>query len=179
LKTLILGPTFALRVAQPPEAVADRLGAWVADPACPFTGHCQGLHLQLSVLPGKRHRWSPWLTIEVREPLVEVPMPTLPATVVGEMPEAVVEGDEASSGGEAEVFGRFNPSPAIWTLYVLVSLTLITIGTGAAMWGVAACVLVLAAMWSVSAAGQRLAADEMRRMRLAIDRALGDPGPIA
>ena len=67
------------------------------------------------------------------------------------------------------------------------SLALITIGTGAAMWalaqlvmknpptalwGVPVCALVLAVMWGFSAAGQRLAGDEMRAMRLAVEGAV-------
>jgi len=185
MKTLILGPTFVLRVAEPPEAVADRLGAWVAGSACEFPGHRQGLHLQLAVPPAKRHRWSPWLTIEVREPLAT--MPELPPTLTGAEPAGKDGGGGRTGAGEAEVFGRFNPNPAIWTGYVLVSLALITIGVGAAMWGVAqlmmedrptalwviaACVLVFAAMWSISAAGQRLAADEMQAMKSAVEQAL-------
>lgn len=181
MKTLILGPTFVLPVAEPPEAIAHRLGDWVDSSASPFVGHRQGLHLQVAIPPAQRHRWSPWLTIEVREPLAA--MPDLPATVVA---------SEDGRPNAAEVFGRFNPNPAIWTGYVLVSLALLTIGLGAAMWGVAqlmmenpptalwavaACVVVFTLMWSVSAAGQRLAADEMHAMKSAVERAVkaGEP----
>lgn len=174
MKTLILGPTFVLPVAEPPEVVADRLATWLADPACPFPGHRQGLHLQLAVPPKQRHRWSPWLTLEVREPL---PMPHLPATV----------STGANPPPEAEVFARFNPSPAIWTGYILASLAIITTMIGAAMWGLAQVitenpptalwvvpigVLALVVMWALSAAGQRLAADEMHAMRNAIESAI-------
>lgn len=176
MKTLILGPTFVLPATEPPEAVAQRLGDWVEDSASPFVGGRQGLHFQLAVPPAQRHRWSPWLTIEVCEPLAA--MPELPATVVG---------SDDGRPTSAEVFGRFNPSPAIWTGYVLVSIALLTIGLGAAMWGVAqlmmqnpptalwavaACVVVFALMWSVSAAGQRLATDEMQAMKAAVEQAL-------
>ena len=173
MKNLVLGPTFVLHANGTPEAVAAQLGAWIESQTCPFVGGRQGVHLQLAIPPVQRHRWSPWLTIEVRNTM---PMPQLPATLTG--PDAAA----------AEVFGRFNPSPSIWTGYMLASLALVTIIVAAAMWGVIqlmmdrwptamllvpACVAVMAMMWAVSAAGQRLAADEMARMRDAVERVVG------
>lgn len=160
MKTLILGPTFTIDTPHPPDTIADRLGAWIHDPACPFAGERSGLHLQLAIKRPARHRWSPWLTIEVRP-----------------------HEDQPGS----DVFGRFNPSPGIWTAYMLGSLALFTIAFVALMWGCAelvmrkpphalwvipACFAVLIVMWLISAAGQRLAADEMARMRDAVERAV-------
>jgi len=156
MKNLVLGPTFVVRAAGTPDAVAGRLGDWIDSDDCPFVGGRQGLHLQVAIAPARRHRWSPWLTIEVR-----------------------ASGDDA-----AEVFGRFNPSPSIWTGYMLASLALVTVIVSAGVWGlvqlmmeqwptamlaVPVCVGVMAVMWGVSAAGQRLAAAEMGRMREEIE----------
>ncbi|MFG0306555.1 MAG: hypothetical protein ACF8Q5_10140 [Phycisphaerales bacterium JB040] len=200
MKTLILGPTFVLHATEPPDTLADRLAAWAAAPGCPYQASRQGRHLQLAIPARRRHRWSPWLTVEVRD---AQPMPTLPPTVTGETathqprhtpragrhePETGAGSVEKAGGvGGAEVFARFNPSPAIWTGYILASLALLTIIFGAAMWATAelmldrpphalwvipACLLVLALMWTASALGQRLAADEMADMRRAIEHAI-------
>jgi len=158
MKRLVLGPTFTLGLDEPAEAAARRLDAWTRTPECPFRASSPGGgHFLLSVRTG-RHFWSPWLTLDLR-----------PGT------------------DGAEAFGRFNPSPAIWTAYMLGSLTLITTAFGAGMWGVAeialkepplalwiipVCAAVLALMWWASAVGQRLARDQMDRMRAAVDSAL-------
>ncbi|MDX9910302.1 MAG: hypothetical protein RBS39_00580 [Phycisphaerales bacterium] len=122
-----------------------------------------GEHFQIAIPRERRRFWSPWLTLEVRG----------------------VEGG-------SEVFGRFNPSPAIWTGYMLASLALLTIAAGGAMWGLAeltigapprgmwaipACGVALAAMWGVSGAGQRLAGDQMRQMRQSVEDGLGRDRP--
>ncbi len=157
MKTLILGPTFTIDAAEPPDHIAERLGAWVTSDACPFAGERSGRHLQLAIKRPERHRWSPWLTVEVRP-----------------------HDDEPG----CDVFGRFNPSPGIWTGYMLGSLALFTIAFVALMWGCAelvmrktpialwvipACFLVLVVMWLISAAGQKLATDEMTRMHQAVE----------
>ena len=157
MKRLVLGPTFSLILAEPAEVATRRLDAWTRTPECAFDACSLGGHFQLSVRSG-RHFWSPWLTLEVR----------------------------AADNG-AEAFGRFNPSPAIWTAYMLGSLALLTTAAGAAMWGAAeialkrpplafwiipACVAVLALMWWVSAIGQRLAHEQMDAMRAAVEAAL-------
>lgn len=157
MKTLILGPTFTAATGAAPTDAADILGAWLANPACPFTGERTGQHFQIAMRPAERHRWSPWLTLEVCD---------------------------LKDRARAEVFGRFNPSPAIWTGYILASLALLTTAFGALVWGAAqllmhkpphalwvipVCFGVLIAMWLLSAAGQRLAADDMARMRAAVE----------
>jgi len=158
LKSLILGPTFTIRLDLPPDGARDRLDAWIRSEACGYDGDSAGLHFQLAEIRSRRRRWSPWLTLEVRE-----------------------------TDGGSEAFGRFNPSPGIWTGYMLASLALLTIGFGAAMWGAAemltgqppwallvipACLLVLVLMWLFSAAGQRLARERMDAMEADIRRAL-------
>ncbi|MEL7473925.1 MAG: hypothetical protein AAGK04_11465 [Planctomycetota bacterium] len=171
MKTLILGPTFSVSIDDAPSAAADRLSAWIDSGHCPYAASRAGTHFQLAIPRPDRHRWSPWLTLDVREPLGAT--------------------SDADSTGEvgAEAFGRFNPSPAIWTGYMLTSLALVTIAFGAAMWGVAellvrspprallvipVCLVVLVAMWLFSAAGQRLARDEMAAMQSNITRVLAD-----
>lgn len=163
MRTLILGPTFLTRSTDPPDAVADRLERWLCAGGCPYAGERTGRHLQVSIPPARRHRWSPWLTIEIRDPDPEI---------------------DPDPSARAEAFGRFNPSPAIWTGYMLASLALITLMAAAltwgiaemtmgnpprALWGIPACVAVLVAMWSVSAVGQRLAHDDMGEMQRAVE----------
>lgn len=157
MKTLILGPTFSITTSQPVEAATARLAAWIGSETCPFAGSGVGDHFQLDIAPRDpaRHFWSPHLTIEVR----------------------------ASDGGSV-VAGRFNPSPAIWTAYLLGSLALLTIAVGGSMWGVAQvmlhespwallampiCTVVGAVMWWASAVGQRLARAQMDDMHRAVE----------
>lgn len=158
MKTLVLGPTFLIPLSSPAGDACERLASWLASDACGYVGEAAGTHFQIAEKPERRHRWSPWLTLDVRE------------TEAG-----------------AEAFGRFNPSPAIWTGYMLTSLALLTIGFGAAMWGVAemlvrepprallvipVCLVALVVMWAVSATGQRLARGEMDAMREAVQGVL-------
>jgi len=165
MKTLVLGPTRTLTVDLPVDAVIARLGAWLDAEVCPFAGHHRGPHFELSFRPEARRLWSPVLTVEVR---------VAPNAGPSLGPEGVAPEGPAAAG--AEIFGRFNPSHGIWTGYMLGSLSLVTIIVGAlvwafaeftlgrpphALWAVPVCVVVLGVMWSLSAAGQRLAAGEM------------------
>ena len=155
MRTLVLGPTFTFSSGEPPERLRSRLARW-ADHDCPFEARHTGDHFQFAIRREERHRWSPWVTAETRP---------------------------APNG--SELFVRINPSPAIWTAYVLASLAIITTALGAliwasaqlmlsspphALWIIPVCFALLAVMWAISAAGQRLAATEMKRMRQEIER---------
>ncbi len=160
VSTLVLGPTFRVQLDQPATEAGDRLNA-CAQTSSRFIVERVGGHFQVSVPRDRRHRWSPWLTLELR--------------------------DDPSGPVRCEAFGRFNPSPGIWTGYMLGSLSLITIAAGAATWGAAellmnkpplalwavpVCAIALAGMWLVSAAGQRLARDEMTEMQACVEASL-------
>ena len=220
MKTLILGPTKTRLLDDPPEAVIARLAAWADSPGCPYEASHRGGHFQFAIRPSERRMWSPWLTLDVRdladagEDLVDTTAP------VSEWAGAIAErldgsADGTASGpfsgsvggpgggsvgrlapvgigtGRTEVFGRFNPSPGIWTGYMLASLALVTLSAGAAMWAAAqwtmgrpmaalwvipACAAVLVVMWGVSAAGQRLAVEEIAEMWAAVQEAVGGSG---
>ncbi len=158
--TLVLGPTFRVELDEPASLVGDRLAACAAT-ASRFRVERVGHHFQVSVPQGRRHTWSPWLTLELR--------------------------DESADPPSCEVFGRFNPSPGIWTGYMLTSLSLFTIAAIAAtwagaellmnkppmaLWAIPICVAVLITMWLISAAGQRLAHDEMVEMQQLVESAV-------
>lgn len=171
MKTLVLGPTFRIPVDESVESVAARFTSWTESGGGGYESSHAGNHFQIAIAKPERHRWSPWLTLEVRE-----------CTKC----ETMTEGEEAGLK-PTEVFGRFNPSPAIWTGYMLGSLALLTTALIAVMWATAelmlgepplalwvvpVCVLVLAVMWGISAAGQRLARAEMAEMQAAVERLL-------
>jgi hypothetical protein len=158
--------------------------------ACPFAANHRDGHFQFAPRKAVRRVWSPFLTLEVR-PTVDPEMPVgVPAglTPVADPPPSSVE--QVRDGGEprrTEVFGRFNPSPGIWTGYMLATLALLTVTVSALVWGgaqlqlggpphafwaVPVCVLVLIVMWTISAAGQRLAREEMGAMWEGVERAL-------
>lgn len=150
----------SVRLDEPLDVVAARLCAWIASDACPFAGVSVGDHFQLTIPKGDpaSHFWSPHLTLEI-----------------------------LSSDTGTEVAGRFNPSPAIWTAYLLGSLVLLTVAAGGSMWGVAQvmlhqtpwaflampiCFVVGAIMWWASAVGQRLAGAQMTALREGVENAV-------
>ncbi len=183
MKTLILGPTKTVLVDAPLQDTIRRLGAWADAPGCPFTAHHRTAHFQIAPRPAQRRVWSPHLTIDIRE----APEPLMPTGPDGVAPTDAALGQVPRT----EVFGRFNPSPAIWTGYMLTTLALLTIIVSALVWGgaqvqigqaptawwaIPVAVVILIAMWSASAVGQRLARDQMAAMWADIEGALGAVG---
>lgn len=160
--TIVLGPTFQIPLDRPSEGAVAGLNAWIRSGRCPFHAIRAGNHFALTTPPRNRHFWSPTLSLEIRE-----------------------------EDGRPVAYGRFNPSPAIWTGFMLTYLALATIAIGASMWALAqltlarppwalafipACVLVAGVMFWASWVGQRLARTEMERMRRALDAVLLAPG---
>ena len=155
MKRLVLGPTFEQAVGGDVDAAVERLNEWIRSDACAFDASGVGSHFQFAIRRDSgRHFWSPWLTLDVRD-----------------------------EGNGAAAHGRFNPSPGIWTAYILSTLGLIVIGFVAAMWGwsewqlnrtpwalsvIPVCAVVSGLMWWASAIGQRMAGDEMREMEDAV-----------
>jgi hypothetical protein len=173
--TVVLGPTRLASLPEPPDRVAARLALWLRSPSCPVTGIRRSGWFQLALPPHQRRFLSPWMTLDVRAP-------------GGPLPVALPTGLPASSDPpppppSCELFARFNPSPSIWTAFMLISLALITVASGAAMWALAqlimhrpphalwvipACLAALVLLWAASAAGQRLARHDMHAMWAAV-----------
>ena len=141
-------PTFRLPVASSSDEVNDALRE--SFESAPQAFHCDsvGPHLVVSHDEARRHLWSPWLNLDVR--------------------------DEEESE-HAVVYARFSPNPHLWTAIVLanVGLAFITLmGASLALaqwmmqatqwgWWIALAALALsAATWFGSRVGQGLAARE-------------------
>lgn len=148
-------PTFVLRASQSTSDVMQcvRLGLAESSPdyECQYTSH----HVIVSLQPTKRHFWSPWMNLEIRE-----------------------------VDNKSEVFGRFSPHPSIWTAFMFSYLGIAVLIFFASMFGVSQqlagqtpwayfmipCgLLVAAGLWFASKAGQRLAQVEMQQMRSVIE----------
>lgn len=157
--TIVLGPTFEIPLRSAADEAVSALASWTRGGECPFHAIKAGNHFTLTIPADARHFWSPTLSLEIRE-----------------------------ADGVPVASGRFNPSPAIWTGYMLTYLSLLTISLGAAMWGSAeivlgrtpwsllfipACVVIGLVMLWASFLGQRLARDEMDAMRRALGEVLG------
>lgn len=157
MRRVILGPTFEVQGRGSAREAAERLGVglvaaglWVRRSGAPG-GARDGTQFVVGVGNGERKFWSPWLTLDVEE----------------------------AEGGGCVGKGRFNPSPAIWTGFVLASIVLVGLGFGGVVWSWAEMVLErpvrgvwvtvasaagVAGLWGVSAVGQGLARAEMARM---------------
>lgn len=115
-----------------------------------FRGSGVGHHVMISVPAHDRHFWSPWLNIEVHE-----------------------------DDGGTKIGGRFSPSPAVWTGFMMTWIGIGTLAFFVVMFGVSQWVMdkppsslrylvllgVLAAvLYWVSQVGQRLAHDQMHTL---------------
>ena len=143
-------PTFLLESEMSSEDVMRRLRASLKQSAEDYVGQLTRNHAMISISESKRHFWSPWMHIEVRD---KQPV--------------------------SEIFGRFSPHPTIWTGIMFSYLSLTVLGFFALIWGVSqqlagespwalvflpAGLLIAGLLWVASQAGQRLADDEMRQM---------------
>ncbi|MEM9082930.1 MAG: hypothetical protein AAGB34_04975 [Planctomycetota bacterium] len=186
MKTLILGPTRTLMVGESAEDVIASLSAWIDSDACPFDASHRAGHFQLALPEKQRKAWSAYLTIEVRPAFTA----ELPVGVLQEgVPLPPEEAAAAEHAGPTEIFGRFNPSPGLWTGYMLTTIALFTVILGAIAWGGsqvmlgkpphalwigAASLVMIAAMWTLSGIGQHLARDEMAAMWSGMEEAMGE-----
>jgi len=154
----LLRPTFEVVVPLSPEESAARLDALYRDG---FVGESVRTHLLVTVPRAERHFWSPWLHVDLRP----------------------VEGDANAT----DVFARFSPAPSIWTAFMLTYIALATIALFSAVWAFAQATLgkEMTALWVVGGAilvagvmfwsarvGQRLAREQMHRLRDAVRAAL-------
>lgn len=148
MKQVVLGPTFEVRASCSAEEGAERLQSVLGGLAGDLESRRTGEHFLVSIGGDRRHFWSPWLTFELAD-----------------------QGGEGCRG-----HGRFNPSPGIWTGFMLAALAMITVAGSGLVWAFAEWTLgrPLLGLWGtlvgtvgvvvlflVSQSGQRLARDEM------------------
>lgn len=160
MKQVVLGPTFEIETPMGVEAGSDWLEEALVGQRGALVCRRTGAHFLVSVDPSRRHFWSPWLTFEL-----------------------VAEEGEGSRG-----HGRFNPSPGIWTGFMLAALAMITVAGSGLVWATAEWTLgrPLHGLWGtlvgtvgvvvlffVSASGQRLAHAEIEEMEKVVKGVFG------
>ncbi len=158
MSTAKFRPTF--RVPSPLEAgeIMKRVQHGLQDHADNFTGQVKRSHAMISIVDSKRHFWSPWLHLEIRE--------------------------EDSS---QQLFGRFSPHPSIWTAFMFSYLALAVLFFFSIVFGLsqqlagqaptgyyalAVWTAIAILLWFISQAGQKLAREEMESMKQMIEKSL-------
>lgn len=98
-----LRPTFEIQTPEGPSAAATRLRRVLAQQEDRIEARWapDGTHVMIAPVRAQRHFWSAWLRVDVRPP---------------------------KKGDETIVFGRFAPSPTLWTAYVLTMVALVGVG---------------------------------------------------
>jgi len=155
-------PTFSLDTKLKSTELVERVKQAVTANPSEFQGQFTADHALISIVESKRHFWSPWLHLELRQ-----------------------------FDSRNEVFGRFSPHPNIWTgfMFSYFSLLVVTffslvIGwsqrlAGESCWVfylVPVWLLIGLLLWIASQMGQRLAVAEMQRLQsLVQDCLLSDP----
>ncbi len=144
-------PTFLLETPLPTAELMRRIRDRVANSADDYHGQFTSNHVMISLTPSKRHFWSPWMNLEVRD------------------------ADQVR-----QIFGRFSPHPSIWTAFMFSYLSIAVIIFFALMFGISQQlsgqspwayftiplgVLLAAVLWFASKAGQKLAQVEMQQLR--------------
>ncbi len=138
----------------------ERIRAAVSDETGSFSGQYTDHHAMVSIVETNRHFWSPWMNIDIRE-----------------QPQSRL------------VFCRFSPHPSIWTGFMFSYLALAVISFFAMMFGISqqlasqnpwayfiipGCAAVAGLLWVAAQAGQKLAHNEMRKMKAVIEGCLTD-----
>ena len=160
MTTIRLRPTFSVSIQEDAAETMARIDGAVKQRASELTGQFRGSHAMISIVDSKRHFWSPWLHLDIRE----------------------LESDR-------QLVGRFSPHPSIWTAFMFSYLSLavlsffsLVIGSSQQMagqyaWGYVVlpiCILVAVILWLVSQAGQKLAQDEMQLMKSIVESSVSD-----
>lgn len=161
-------PTFRLERALPLAAMQRALASAVARGGyearwarSPQPGADRSVHssnLLITVPVGERHFWSPWLSLDLSE----------------------------AGPSATQLFGRFSPHPSVWTAFafgylglgvvaffsaVFGACQLLLDGPCWAFWGVGIAAAVMLAMVLSARGGQRLAAEQMQRLRALVEGA--------
>jgi len=175
-------PTFEIRVPMTPETTLTLLRTLLDRDEHPVRGSGVGHHLMLTVIERDAHFWSPWLNIEVHPDPDPVTDPESDPGSERASGAASVDADLA-----ARVEGRFSPSPAIWTGFMMAWIGLGTLAFFAAIFALAqwsmdhppTALMLLAllaplgaALYWVSQVGQRLARDQMHELYATLTDAL-------
>ena len=131
-------------------------------PASIYRGQFVGNHAMISIVESRRHFWSPWMHLDIRE---------------------------TESG--RHVFGRFSPHPSIWTAIMFTYLAIAAIVSFALMFGISQQLsgqpawayyvipiglIVALILWLAAKAGQKLAEDQMQEMKTRIENCLVNIG---
>lgn len=160
-----LRPTFLLESELSSEHVVQRIRDSfsnhpdVTTPG-PYQGRFTGRHAMISIVESKRHFWSPWMHLEIR-----------------------------NDSQRRMVAGRFSPHPSIWTGFIFSFLGIGSLVFFAALFGISqqlsgqspwAYVFIpiglsiIALLWFISKTGQKLAHEEMEQMKSRIEECLAD-----
>jgi hypothetical protein len=155
MSTLKLRPTFSIRLTQDPNNVIADVRQAVVSNSDELFGRFTSGHAMISLVESKRHFWSPWLNLDVRD----------------------------SDNGKL-LHGRFSPHPSIWTGFMFAYLALavfsffsLILGLSQQMasespWGYGLIPLwmsIALGLWLASQAGQRFAEEEMKMLRQVIE----------
>ncbi|MEZ5979342.1 MAG: hypothetical protein R3F34_14140 [Planctomycetota bacterium] len=165
-------PGFDHTVDAPPREVGGAV-ARLVDAGAPFTGRALDGHVMLTVLPGERHLWSPYLHLKFEPHRSE---------------------ESAPEPRRTYVRGFFTPHPSLWSAFVFTYLALGTILAFASIWAFVeftldeepvaawvcgAAVLAALALHLFSRAGRTLAAEQMDRIHAEVERALAGTGRVS
>jgi hypothetical protein len=154
-------PTFSLETGLSREDIMNCLRRSVEHCPNEYLGQFKRDHALISIEQSKRHFWSPWMHLEIRS--------------------------DHEAGEQLQVFGRFSPHPSIWTGFMFSYLSIgvlvffgLMLGvsqqlSGQTPWGyycIPGLLAVAFLLWLASKMGQKLAFDEMRRMKAQIEHCL-------
>jgi hypothetical protein len=148
-------PTFQLDTNMDPDVLIKRVRLAVSNAPLDYVGQFARRQAMISIHPAKRHFWSPWLHLDVR----------------------------TEDTGNL-IACRFSPHPSIWTGFVFSYLAIgvlvffcLVLGVSQqiagqppwAYYGVPLGAAIATGMWFAAQAGQKLADDEMVRLKSLIE----------
>jgi len=184
-------PTFVLTTQLSSDEVMACLKATFRAQPNEYHGRFTGRHAIISIAETKRHFWSPWMNLEIREMEAVGSPATAPAKEIDG--RQVVEREDVNREDtnreivEREVVGRFSPSPAIWTAFMFSWLAIGVVIFFAAMFGISqqltglnpwaywvipTGLLLSFLLWIASQAGQKLAYAEMEQLKSVVESCL-------
>jgi hypothetical protein len=162
LRAPAIRPRFQIDVPLPAEELLSRLVAPTRSQDAGIEGLTAGRHVEWMIPRAERHFWSPRLSLEVID----------------------ADGAEPS----CRLRGLFGPRPSVWTLFAfgygsLAFIAGIAILFGAsqwwidrtptALWAIPICGAGALSLYAFSLFGQRLAGEEMERLRALLSETLG------
>jgi len=182
MATIRLRPTFSIPTSIAPNDAIERIASAIEESPGEYEGQFRALHGMISIHPSKRHFWSPWLHIDVRE----FDQENESLRITKEL-EAKANKSLDNNKNMHFVHGRFSPSPSIWTGFMFSYLSLsvlsffsLIIGYSQQManvypWGyfiLPICLFVGTLLWLISQIGQRLAQDQMQNLKSLVEQKL-------